>query len=330
MIRALTAAAVLAAFATVAQAAEPNPWWDHYAKGSRVVSLADGRKLDLFCEGKGAPAVVLESGLGAGALAWRNVQDQIAATTRVCSYDRSGFGRSGPATGPRDAGALADDLFQVLKAGKVAGPYVVVGHSLGGYTSRIFASRHPDLVAGLVLVDPSHEEQTKRFTELAPAAFKADRDRTAFLRPCADPKRSEAVAKRCTAPAPPDLPPAYAERFRAAQGPEFSAAMLAELDAFDAGAAILARERKPLGDKPLVVLTAANLAAPPGTPAGEGEALQAAWVKMHDDITTLSPRGVNLVVQGAGHNIQMDKPAAVITAVEGVVATVRSEAATKR
>lgn len=326
MIRALMIAAVLAAFAGVAHAAEPNPWWDHYGQGSQVLSLPDGRKINLFCEGKGAPTVVLESGLGAGASAWRRVQDPIAATTRVCSYDRSGFGRSGPATGPRDAGVLADDLFQALKAGKVAGPYVLVGHSLGGYTTRIFASRHPELVAGLVLVDPSHETQTKRFAELAPEAIKADRARMALMRFCADPKRTEAVANRCTEPAPPDLPPAFAERFAAAQGPARAAASMAELDDFDAGAAIVARERKPLGDKPLVILTAATQAVPPGTPAGQAEAIHEAWVKMHDDMATLSPRGVNLIVQGAGHSIQWDQPAAVITAVQGVVATVRAEA----
>lgn len=326
MIRALKVAAVLAALATAAQAAEPNPWWDHYGQGSRLVALPDGRTLNLFCEGKGAPTVVLESGLGAGASAWRRVQDPIAAATRVCSYDRAGFGRSGPTSGPRDAGVLADDLYQVLKAGKVAGPYVLVGHSLGGLTTRIFASRHPELVAGLVLVDPSHEDQTKRFAELAPEAMKADRARTAVIRFCADPKRTEAVAKRCTEPAPPDLPPAFAERFVAAQGPARAAASMAELDDFDAGAAIVARERKPLGDTPLVILTAATQAVPPGTPPRQAEALHEAWVKMHDDIATLSPRGVNLVVQGAGHGIQMDKPAAVITAIQGVVTTVRAEA----
>lgn len=330
MIRVLMTAAVLAAFAGAAQAAEPNPWWDHYGQGSKVVALPDGRTLNLFCEGKGAPTVVLESGLGAGASAWRRVQDPIAATTRVCSYDRSGFGRSGPASGPRDAGVLADDLFQLLKAGKVAGPYVLVGHSLGGYTTRLFASRHPELVAGLVLVDPSHEDQTQRFAELAPEAMKADAARMTAIRACADPKRSEAVAKRCTEPAPPDLPTAYAERYLQAQGPARAAAAVAEFDAFEAGGRKLAAERKPLGDKPLVVLTAASLAAPPGAPAEQTAALHAAWVKMHDDMATLSPRGVNLIVQGAGHTIQMDKPAAVITAVEGVVATLRAEAATRR
>jgi pimeloyl-ACP methyl ester carboxylesterase len=254
------------------------------------------------------------------------VQDPVARTTRVCSYDRSGLGRSGPATGPRDAGVLADDLFQLLKAGKVAGPYVVVGHSLGGYTTRLFASRHRNDVAGLVLVDPSHEDQTRLFGEIAPGAMKAQTGAMTRLRPCADPNRPPNVAKLCAEPPPSDLPPAFAGHDLDAQGPARAQAVLAEFDSFEAGGKVLAAERKPLGDLPLVVLTAGALDAGPGVDPAEKATLQAAWVTLPGDIAPLSPRGVNLVVQGSGHNIQMDKPAAVITAVEGVVATVRAEA----
>src|SRR4051794_34856380 len=70
----------------------PNPWWSGYDKGSQAVPLGGGRTINLYCEGQGAPVVVLDAGLGDGAASWRRVQDQIAARTRVCSYDRAGYG----------------------------------------------------------------------------------------------------------------------------------------------------------------------------------------------------------------------------------------------
>ena len=100
--------------------------------------------------------------------------------------------------------------------------------------------------------------------------------------------------------------------------------MQAEFAAFEAGSKAVAAERKPLGDLPLVVLTAGRL-APPGSSAAEAAAAQALWSRMHDETAALSTRGVNLVVQKAGHNIQMDQPVAVVTAVQGVVSTVRAK-----
>jgi pimeloyl-ACP methyl ester carboxylesterase len=103
--------------------------------------------------------VVLEARLGQGLGTWRKVQRGVARTTRVCSYDRAGYGWSDPGPPPRIVRLVAGDLDALLRASGEPSPYVLVGHSLGGLFIRSYAGGAPGAVAGMVLVDSSHEEQ---------------------------------------------------------------------------------------------------------------------------------------------------------------------------
>jgi pimeloyl-ACP methyl ester carboxylesterase len=116
-----------------------------------------GYRLHLHCIGQGSPTVVLDAGLGAFSLDWGAVQPQIAKSTRVCAYDRAGLGWSDPGPTPRSPEQFASELHALLTKGGVEGPYVLVAHSISGKTARLFANRHPDEVAGIVLVDARHE-----------------------------------------------------------------------------------------------------------------------------------------------------------------------------
>jgi pimeloyl-ACP methyl ester carboxylesterase len=116
-----------------------------------------GYSLHLHCIGQGSPTVVLDAGLGGFSLDWGAVQPQIATSTRVCAYDRAGLGWSEPGPAPRSPQQFASELRALLTNGGVEGPYVLVAHSLSGKTARLFASQHPDEVAGMVLVDARHE-----------------------------------------------------------------------------------------------------------------------------------------------------------------------------
>jgi len=116
-----------------------------------------GYRLHLHCIGQGSPTVVLDAGLGAFSLDWGAVQPQIATSTRVCTYDRGGLGWSDPGPTPRSPQQFASELHALLTKGGVEGPYVLVAHSISGKTARLFASQHPDEVAGMVLVDARHE-----------------------------------------------------------------------------------------------------------------------------------------------------------------------------
>lgn len=112
-----------------------------------------GYSLHLDCAGTGSPTVILESGLGGSSTQWTRVTDQVSQTTRVCSYDRAGQGWSESTDGPRDGQAIAAELVALLDAAGETGPYVVVGHSVGGPYVMTFAAEHPADVAGVVLLD---------------------------------------------------------------------------------------------------------------------------------------------------------------------------------
>ena len=110
------------------------------------------RSLYLDCRGSGSPTVVLEAGSGSDSATWAAVHDAIAATTRTCAYDRAGRGRSDDRGEHTLADAVAD-LRALLDAAGEQGPFVIVGHSLGGSYARVFASQFRDEVVGAVLVD---------------------------------------------------------------------------------------------------------------------------------------------------------------------------------
>lgn len=109
-------------------------------------------------QGTGSPAVIFESGLGDASNSWDPVFSRVAALTRAVGYDRAGLGQSPPARAPRSARQIAQELHQTLGKSGVAPPYVLVGHSAGGYYVRVFASLYPEEVSALVLVDPTHED----------------------------------------------------------------------------------------------------------------------------------------------------------------------------
>jgi pimeloyl-ACP methyl ester carboxylesterase len=113
----------------------------------------NGRQMHIQCTGTGEPTVILEAGAIGFSSHWAWVQQQLELHTRVCAYDRAGHGWSDPAPAPRDGLTIATELQALLNEAGIVPPYVLVGHSLGAVTNRIFAAQYPDQVAGLVLVD---------------------------------------------------------------------------------------------------------------------------------------------------------------------------------
>ena len=146
-------AAVGGAFETVAEATSAD------APPTGRTYLVDGHRLYLSCIGHGGPTVVLFNGLGERTPSWAGVQRTVAASTRVCVFDRAGEGWSGPGVGAQDGHQLSLDVHVLLRTAGVPGPYVVAGHSVGGVYALLYAAMFPRDVAGVALIDSASPDQ---------------------------------------------------------------------------------------------------------------------------------------------------------------------------
>jgi pimeloyl-ACP methyl ester carboxylesterase len=159
-----------AAACSAASAIRSNTDQPGSPRRGRLVDVG-GRHLYLECQGTGTPVVVFVAGLGdTGEAAWRTVWSEVARSTRACVYDRAGLGRSDPGPNAATYQSAVDDLHALLRNAHVSGPYVLVGHSLGGLLARLYAHDHPEAVAGLVLLDGTPVGWFPTVQRLLPAA----------------------------------------------------------------------------------------------------------------------------------------------------------------
>ena len=295
----------------------------------RLVGIGSHR-LHLHVTGEGSPTVVLDSGLPATVLSWSRVQPEVSRFARVASYDRAGLGWSELGPMPRTSRRIVEELHALLRAAELPPPYVLVGHSFGGFTARLFAGSYPDEVAGLVLVDPIHPEEWQQPDEqlsrkltggarlaryggwlvrLGAGRFVVLLGRMGALRAArfmVTVMTGGAVARDNNRMAPASKLP---ESLRPAAShfwllPKSYLALAGQVEALPESAAQVA-EVKSLGDIPLRVLSA-DQSAP------ERLALQEAAAR-------LSSNGKHTVVAGSGHWIQLDQPEAVVEAIREIV-----------
>jgi pimeloyl-ACP methyl ester carboxylesterase len=301
-----------------------------FAPAGRLIDIG-GRRIQIDCRGTGTPTVVFESGLGIyGSLSWAAVHDSIAKTTRACAYSRAGIMWSDPSGKPFDADSTAADLHTVLaKAGEFA-PLVLVGHSLGGPYITTFASRYPDAVAGLVMVDATHPDQ---FGPYEKAAGRSLVPSPSGARLGATLAWTGLVRLLPQPPAPPSWPQVMHSSPRAFL-PLSVRGLAGETSSIPA-TLDRARQTKSLGDRPLVVLCAgdgldaAELTAN-GLTARQGAGVHQAHIALCRDMATWSTRGRFQPVERSQHYIQIDRPDAVIAAVREVVGYVVAHDSTPR
>ena len=273
-----------------------------------------GYRLHLYCTGEGSPTVILDA-LQPGTVSnWVWIQPEIAKSTRVCAYDRAGLGWSELGPEPRDAQQNTRELETLLQNAGITGPYVLVGHSLGGLYTRVFAGQHPDEVQGMVLIDSSHPDGWQR--EGIPEGVGMNKDMLAM-----GPTAARFGMMRFVSffPIDPDLPAQQQGELRAFyQTPKF-AEISRQVDA--AFPAILAqgREVTTLGDIPLVVVTRGDVDA-----ADESHALAR---ELQIELSQLSSNSSYRVVEGATHTSLVNNPdhaQSVITAIHDVLESIRS------
>ena len=315
-----------------------------FAHPHRLVDVGGGRRMNLDCRGAGAVTVVFDAGLNDWSSIWALVQPQVASRTRACSYDRAGMGYSDPAQRAGSPLNIIDDLHTLLDKAGIAGPLVLVGHSLGGFNMKLYAASYPSQVAGMVLVDPSEELGEQRAGTALRARFGAravqyrQSDRAEFVADMAQYSICSAAArtrdldpdseifKQCTDPVRTQFGPEIAAVRKTHQvGFAYQAAQASELEnsvyqvpanpALDAYYAQLFGHPHALGNLPMVILSRAIVS----TVAPYGDVENVENVLLHEQTAALSSRGVHRVVPNTHHNIEIDDPQAVIDAINQVL-----------
>jgi pimeloyl-ACP methyl ester carboxylesterase len=270
-----------------------------------------GYRLHINCIGTGSPTVVIDAGLGDWSTSWGGyVQPELAKTTRVCTYDRAGMGWSEAGPLPRDAAQSARELHTLLQNAHIPGPYVMVGHSLGGLGVRLFVHDYFSEVAGVVLIEsmrarPSTQSpvelQSQSESRSQPFSIQAALAHFGIIRVLA---KLPGIA-----PSVPDNEEAYYPLYVRPQSLQTTANEFQGVQASAAEASAV----KTFGDLPLIVLTASLNSAPD-------------WQEWQTELLQLSSNSQHLFAKNSGHNIQVEEPDAAVAAILQMVEQVRQAA----
>jgi len=286
-----------------------------------------GRTLNIFCSGRGGPAVIFESASGIG-LEWQPAQTEVASFTEACWYDRAGMGWSDPGPFPRTSEAIARDLHEMLKRAGVPPPYVLAGFSFGGLPLLEYGGLYPNEVAGMILVDSAQEDEPLR----APKFYLAHTAPRFLWRPLDLAFRSAALVglirltQSSRAQSKNLTQMTHEEIIRALRQQPKSIASSTSAGLVEPESYAQAGSVRDLGNLPLIVLTA-------GQPLDfhdpelnrQATAYQQIWIhEMQSKLARLSTRGRQVVLPGCNHG--SIPPEAVTTPIHEVVTQVRSQA----
>jgi pimeloyl-ACP methyl ester carboxylesterase len=293
-----------------------------YPAPGKMVDIG-GYSLHLYDTGKGSgPTVILDMGLGGNHLYWSLVQPEIAKFARVVSYDRAGLGWSDKSPLPRTNENIVQELHDLLHKAKIPGPYIFVAHSFAGILARVYATKYPKEVAGVIFVDSSNENQGAilpkptdfvskllYFTKFHPW-FKLfstlSLHRIFYLYNGHSDKFDFKISRMMTAKN---------------STSKFISALLAEWSAFDANLLDAQNKKYFLEDIPLIVITA-NMALNKESCALHGhdfpEPCRKAhkiWHELQQDLTTKSTNSKQIMAHNSAHIIQQYEPKVIIEAV---------------
>jgi len=280
-----------------------------FAPGARADDIPLGaHRLHIECSGSGAPAVVFDAGLGGSALEWHSVVERLRPLTRVCTYDRAGYGASDSGPLPRTSSQIANELYLLLTGAGEDGPFVLVGHSFGGYNMQVFARRYPYLVTGLVLVDASHPDQVERF--LAPP-----------LRMLTAPSSRHGIVEYREPPPPHVALPGPLRREIAARARRWKTrrALGNELLSFrDSARAV--REAGPLPPVSLLVVTRGRM---DGAATARRTQVETLWLALQGELAAERPDATHVVARHSGHHVHIEQPALLAALVGRLVTRLR-------
>jgi len=268
------------------------PGGDAHAAGTHTMRFQPikigTRSLHYLCRGRGSPTVIAEGGPGFSfseafarpkPVGWQIVFLRVIEKTRMCVYDRANVGLSDEAPTPRTTLDAVNDLHALIHNARIGTPVLLVGQSAGGLNVRLYANHFPKEVAGIVLIDSSHPDQSLRFK----------------------------------AALPPESPGEWWELpgLRNGPSPSFSS------EGLDFAASYAqVRAASSLGEIPLIVLTRdPNWPGDPGTPVELQPVLRDVWQELQRDLLKLSKNSRQIVAVGSGHAIQFDNPQLVVDSI---------------
>ena len=280
--------------------------------------IVDGYKMHLYCTGEGSPTIVLDAGLGNDSLIWADVQPTLSKTTRVCSYDRAGFGWSDLQPRPRDADRITDQLHTLLTDAGIKGSIVLMGHSIAGLYIRDYAARYSQNLSGLVFVDGSTPLQEDRFpgrTRLVLLKAKLELLQTKWLYVLGIPR----ITGECN----------IGEGFEVSAGKMLSedqcrASLFTALEREDEDFHQSGKETihtGPFGDLPILIFSQDNHPSD-GGPRSKVDEI---WDQMQEELKSLSTRSRRIIAKGSGHYIQVDRPDLLNSQVADLIRRIRGE-----
>lgn len=256
----------------------------------QLVSIGTHR-LHIYCIGAGSPAIVIDVGAGESYTSWQSLQEQLAQDTRVCAYDRAGYGQSEPGPMPRHSQQAAGELHRLLQESGEEGPFLLVGHSLGGLNMQVFAANYPEQVAGAVLLDPPPLGWMlgEGFPEL----------RELFIQQTVAMGAAAGAARASSDPE------------QKAQAP-FLEAVASEHEALFGQSAQQVAAIRSFGQLPLTVIAATE----PDPRFGESSAaFRQFWNDESQKLAARSERGRFILAEGSSHHIHLDAPQLVMDAI---------------
>ena len=297
-----------------------------YPPPGKIYSVS-GRRMHLYCTGSGSPTLLLEAGLGDDWLSWRKVQPALSSLTRVCSYDRAGFGWSESQVTTRDSDHIIQELHALLSVAEISGPMVLIGHSAGGLHIRKYLTKYPTDVVGLVFVDASTPEQIDQL----PAEMNQPQNlRWAEVETLLGIPR---LRGRC----------GYHEWTGLGIVDSDSQALAAWLRADDCSVSVLSATGQeyagfkasgqevagtgPFGSLPVLIFSEDAAVTPSYWteyyPLSLHPVFAKTWNSLQEGLKKLSTRSQRIVARGSSHYVQVDRPDVVIAEVEKLVRTIR-------
>jgi pimeloyl-ACP methyl ester carboxylesterase len=293
-----------------------------YPPPGKLVDIG-GYRLHINCSGEGGPTVVFDAGMGCNSLDWALVQPEVAKFTRVCSYDRAGNGWSDESPLERTSQNIVDELHDLLKNSGEKGPYILVGHSFGGPNVRLYASKYPEEVFGMVLVDSSHEDQLQEMPDW-PQSFL----QRLLIHPDVAPFLTSIGLTRLFIHLPqsrdavkmfsPNIQETYLSTMSTTKNIR---TFTQEFEKFEQSLKQLKNAGGLLGDKPLIVITAGKslTSEETGYPKDFTDKLATVWETLQKDLVTKSTKGQRIIAEHSGHMITREQPEIIIEAIREVV-----------